>query len=503
MRQAVDYPVNQLVSRYAEFAPECRARFVQSGYPARYFFPHRVYYLPKAGPDAAKIAARLELTAEPNALWEILLYADSPASDEFPDALYFDDEVVWHQQHLQKRGLVATANLVIQNNVLYTNTHLSDLVQRISRRREFKTRIQNHFTGWHHVLLNAILYFALTQQLETIFVPTVQRVLMLADPKRRDTINPHLFQRVYDGAVQARLDGEQKNDWWQIPVAQNASRVVMPHLRQESLSIPPKIICVCHDIERGMGHKETNKRFARSAAQNAPGALTQMLAVEKEFGIHATYNIVGTLMPETRAEIERGGHCVAFHSYDHDLTPVSTNQPRSLWEKFFAPRVPPPSAPRAQIARCRDVDYRIKGYRAPQSQLYADLTEKNLLYHNFEWLASSAYSFGFDTPQLQNRIVKIPILFDDHTLYARTLNYAKWEQDALAKIAGHAFVAFGLHDCYAPFWLPHYRGFLAKIQGQGEFQTLNQVAANVFLANAIGAETPPSAWDTDGTDNTD
>jgi len=37
-------------------------------------------------------------------LWEIVIYADSPVIDEFPQALFFDDDVIWHQQQFGKSG---------------------------------------------------------------------------------------------------------------------------------------------------------------------------------------------------------------------------------------------------------------------------------------------------------------------------------------------------------------------------------------------------------------
>lgn len=63
--------------------------------------------------------------------------------DEFPEELFFDNDIVWHQQQLGKIGQVSTSNLTLDGNDLYSMVHVSDLVQRISRRREFKTRIEN------------------------------------------------------------------------------------------------------------------------------------------------------------------------------------------------------------------------------------------------------------------------------------------------------------------------------------------------------------------------
>ena len=49
-----------------------------------------------------------------------------------------------------------------------------------------------------------------------------------------------------------------------------------------------------------------------------------------------------------------------------------------------------------QLVDCRRVDYRVKGYRPTQSRLGRDTAESRLAYFNFEWLASSSRSFGFD-----------------------------------------------------------------------------------------------------------
>jgi len=138
-----------------------------------------------------------------------------------------------------------------------------------------------------------------------------------------------------------------------------------------------------------------------------------------------------------------------------------------------------------QLGRCRAVDYRLKGYRTPQSKITAELTDENLCFHNFDWLASSAHSLGFDEPRLQNRIVKIPIQFDDFPMYRDGQAYDAWESQALETIENNAFVAFGLHDCYGEFWLPRYAEFLEKLRRLGTLVTMNHVADNIFLQNAV------------------
>jgi hypothetical protein len=154
------------------------------------------------------------------------------------------------------------------------------------------------------------------------------------------------------------------------------------------------------------------------------------------------------------------GHCIAFHSYDHDLE-------------------------KKQLNRCREIDYRIKGYRSPQSKITSELSVENLSIHNFEWLASSASSFKTKQPMLEDGIVKIPIMFDDYSMYKDKISYHDWEDKAVRIIEENDFVAFCLHDCYAKYWLPYYKDFLCKISYMGKFKTFNRVAEEEFLSNAL------------------
>lgn len=220
-----------------------------------------------------------------------------------------------------------------------------------------------------------------------------------------------------------------------------------------------RIICLCHDIEQGLGHLEVDPAFAALANRISPHHLSQMLAIEKAMNIKATYNVVGVLFDQTRQMIEKDGHCLAFHAFDHDI-----NQD--------------------QISRCRQLDNRIKGYRPPQSKITPELNDTNLSLHNFAWFASSAGSLQLKKPELNNRIVKIPILFDDFALYKKTMSYDQWEQQALDIIRYHKFIAFSLHDCYAHFWLPHYQQFLSKISQLGSLKTLDEVADEMFSRNS-------------------
>ena len=91
-----------------------------------------------------------------------------------------------------------------------------------------------------------------------------------------------------------------------------------------------------------------------------------------------------------------------------------------------------------------------------------------------------------------NRPVKIPIHFDDFAMYRDGQSYDAWEAEALATIEQNRFVAFGLHDCYGEFWVPRYAEFLEKIRRMGKLTTMNQVANDVFLGNALSLRATPA-----------
>ena len=439
--------------------------FVRKGYRQRWFFPHTVRYLPKCGPDGFKIARWMCGDVSPDQIWELVLHAAPSLVAQFPSDLFFDDDIVWHQQQFGRAGQIATANLVVRGSELFTMVHISDLVQRISRRRSLKTRIENRFKGWNHMLLNGILNFAAGLGLERIYVANSDWALQHTDPDR--TVGREMFRRVYDRNVGELFDVKSAPPWWSIDVSRNANRLVVPEPGEEDIADDKKI-CVCHDVERGMGHTDSDPEFAARADATAPEYLERMIAIERQMGVKATYAVVGTLVPELRDRIEQDGHCLAFHSWDHRIG-------------------------EDQLGGCRTVDYRLKGYRVPQSRITTELTDENLCFHNFEWLASSSDSFGFAEPRLENRIVKIPVHFDDFLMFRDGLAYEAWEAEALATIEENRFVAFGLHDCYGEFWLPRYAAFLKKVRRLGRLMTMNQVADEVFLRNALSLREAPSA----------
>src|SRR4051794_24479195 len=349
--------------------------------------------------------------AAPDELWELVLYALPPALDEFPAELFSDDELVWHQQQFGLDGHVATAAVFERGPDLYVMNLVSDVVQRIGRRREHKTRIENRFNGWARLLVNASLDLALDRGSERMLVATSDWALAHTDPNR--SVQRGLFDRVYDGSVTAPFVAQPSGPWWVLGVRDNTATVLRPQTGELPLIDEPAIY-VCHDIERGWGHLDDDPAFAAQAAADAPGHLQRMLDLEAAAGVRATYSVVGFLVPELAPQISAGGHSLAFHSFDHAVGDE-------------------PGAD-DQLGRCRDVDYRLKGYRPAQSVLTAELTDANLAWHNFEWLASSQHSLGTDRPELRNGVMRLPILFDDFALH-RGVDYAVWAREGVEVLA--------------------------------------------------------------------
>ena len=181
--------------------------------------------------------------------------------EEFPRELFFDDDLIWHRQQFGRPGQVATASLVLDGETVYSITHVSDLVQRIALRREHKTRVEKVFGGWRHMLLNAVLAFAQAQGARRVLTPTATLALHHTDRSRRPGAG--LFERIYDRTVTDLFAARRDGEWWVLDVA-DCREPVVPERRTEDHR-PIKTICICHDIERGLGHLDADPAFARRA----------------------------------------------------------------------------------------------------------------------------------------------------------------------------------------------------------------------------------------------
>jgi hypothetical protein len=369
-----------------------------------------------------------------------------------PDQLFTDKAINWHSQQLGEKGLIAAAGLYAHGSSLIVCVMQSDLCQQLYRsilKQECKTRVENRFRHWYTHLFNAILDFAIDAGFSVVYTPTSNQILATT-PKR---IRPDLFRRIYD-APAARYDCKRVRrdgaEYWKVTVASNAEVVerlpaaVIDHREDKQI-----LICILHDIEENVD--------TRISVTECRDNLTAMLEIEKSLGINATYNILGRLLYKKRKEILafNSHHCLAFHSYDHDISDQS------------------------QLARCREVDLQVRGYRPPRSVITPELTDYRLSFFNFEWLASYEGTFGFSSCALQNGIVKIPIQTDDHPLFVGT-SFSRWEADLLSFAKTRRLLAFGLHDCYAGLWLKSYRNLLEKLGSIGRFVTGDEVCDRVF-----------------------
>lgn len=425
--------------------------------PRRGFFSHRLLFLPKCCPDGRRLSRRMCGIRSPDALWEVVLYAEGRALQGLPSDLFFDPDIVWHGQHFGLEGHVAYASLARRGRTLYALNYVSDVVQRISRRKDVRSRVENRFSGWADLLVNAVLRFALASGCRWLKSPVGDFTRSFSDPERN--VQTELFERVYDRTLRSTLNAKMKGNWWVADV-RGLAEMILPAKVSRSTSEATRRICLIHDTERGSGHRGVDPDFARRADQLAPEMLRRMLYEERRHDIRATYNVVGNLLAEVRSEIAADGHCIAFHSFDH-------------------------SGRKRQLPRCREVDYRLRGYRPPQSRWTRELRDSSLSWNNFDWLAMAERALGMRAPYLQNGIVKIPILTDDYALYRDHTPFDEWAERTLSQIREREFAAIGLHDCYGEWWTPNYEQFLSELSSLGQFMTMDEVADEVFRSAAV------------------
>ncbi len=421
--------------------------FLARGVPERGFFPQSLRFLPRSGPDGYKLARRMYGRSLGGRGYVLLLHAAESACREFPSELFLDRDLVWHGQHLGLQGHVAVADLVLEGPRLYTTARFSDIVQRISRRREHKTRIERVFRGWDRMLLNGILHFALRHDVREIWFPTPDLALENTDPARSP--GRMLFDRLYGSHI-APWNPRRRGRAWVVDVGPIADSLVEPSLRTDRIDLAGTV-CIVHDTERGDGHRDVDPAFATRADMTAQAFLDTMLSIEAGRGVATNYAVVGRFLEEVREEIESGGHSLLFHSFDHR---IGGDQP----------------------GECRRIDYRLPGYRPPRSRLTRWHADRHLAHHNYEYLVSSASSLGFVEPIISGGLAKIPVLMDDHPLHTGARRFDAWWPELLTRVRSTPFVTFGLHDCYADRWLEHYGEMLDTLRGERTLRGLDDVS---------------------------
>jgi len=446
--------------------------------------------------------------------------------DEFPEELFFDNDIIWHQEHFGKPGQIASANLIIDGDKLYSLDRISDIVQRIYLRKEYRTRINSCFRHWHHMLLNSILNFAVERNLTCVYSPSADFLIKkFYNGGVKPKVDRRLFDRIYDRDVKMHFDVEQKDGMWLIDVKKNYHKLIIPEKRDTIVKDDKKTICIFHDIEKGLGNIGVDPGFAKSGDNDAATTLKKILRIEKEVNVITTYNVVGSILIEVRKSIEKDGHCIAFHSYNHQisrqpvtnymcdesailtlisklgykvtycinvirkllsLNPVGYKPVSTVYRKVINKMRQKLSLPPIinQLAECRNVDWRIKGYRHYQPQKISAVSDYDLCYYNFEWIAIDE-KLPEAKPTLQNRVVKIPVFCDDYEINKHHLSYEGWEKKIVERIKQSDFTAISLPDYNANYWLSHYSNFLEKVRSLGQLKTFEEVADQVFLDNAI------------------
>jgi len=237
--------LNDLVKTYRIFTEDRKEEFFDKGYRHRYFFPHEIYYLPKCASEGFFFANRMCNISNPNSLWELILYAWGDIIDEFPEELFFDSDIIWHQEHFGKPGQIASANLIIDGDKLYSLDRISDIVQRIYLRKEYRTRINSCFRYWHNMLLNSILNFAVEKNLTYIYSPSADFLIKkFYNGGVKPKVDRRLFDKIYDQDVKMHFAVDQKDGMWVIDVRKNKSKLIIPEKRETIVKDDTKTICI-------------------------------------------------------------------------------------------------------------------------------------------------------------------------------------------------------------------------------------------------------------------
>src|SRR5690349_19254356 len=118
-------PDTAAVARFRQFSECCRREFIARRLPARHFFAHRTYYLPKCGPDAVFLAEKMCGRKGLDGHVELLMFADPSDVEQLPREIFFDDELIWHRQQLGRAGHVAFAYLFMDGENLYGLNYVS------------------------------------------------------------------------------------------------------------------------------------------------------------------------------------------------------------------------------------------------------------------------------------------------------------------------------------------------------------------------------------------
>lgn len=113
------------------------------------------------------------------------------------------------------------------------NTWSSDFMPQY---KQYRSKIQNYFSGWNIMAMNAILNFAQEHEIPTVFVRS-------ADSLEKQWLGSYgageftkdLYERIYDNMVQSKYNATREGDWWKISL---------------------------QDVQEKIAHKQSVKKYA-------------------------------------------------------------------------------------------------------------------------------------------------------------------------------------------------------------------------------------------------
>ena len=186
----------------------------------------------------------------------------------------------------------------------------------------------------------------------------------------------------------------------------------------------PPTVSFYHDIEQDCGGVADVARCRCIVGE--------FLRLEKQYGVAATYNVVGRLFreqPDLIEMIRAGGQEVAFHSYHH--------QPD--WRPAYYAE---------EVRLCREASPLPRGYRSPRSEWDRE-TIRACWRQGLSW---SAEADPAGEPYLIYRgLVRLPIAGDDWSLHTGKRSPRQWVEYFSDMLLRRRYVAFGSHDCVASF----------------------------------------------------
>lgn len=226
----------------------------------------------------------------------------------------------------------------------------------------------------------------------------------------------------------------------------------MMRLFSTGSSSPPPLVTFYHDIEQGLDSAAHPDR-CREVVQ-------EFLAIERRYGVHATYNVVGRLIaeqPDLVDWIARDGHEIAFHSYDH----------RPDWQVSDHCR---------QVDLCRALCDSIVGYRSPRSEIDSPAIA-HLWHRDFLW---NAEGDPRDEPYFIHKgLVRLPIAADDWALQQGVITVEQYLVRFSRWLRERPYVALGFHDSVTS---------LAPAERLPIWERLLQIAAEARVQTATFSE---------------